>query len=274
MKRLRQRAITKTHPPPRISTNIFLTIRLTASSLAGSHSLDVETLILVVVVSDSLCPSASSLWFVVWGSFEDGGEEWGAGAGRGIDSFSSVMILRLIGHASFVSRELFSLAQGRYRTWRDTTRRETRRRDVPKVLSKCMKVRSSTISNWESVSKWGMTSWIVCQGGHQPWSKVNREDVHEVVWGMALSLFRQFAGLGWRVIGLYKLSVDTSTRREMYIKGVCGNNGVLIQAGGPLGWWLVDFFDFFVHEGQWNTAYPTRRVYVFLKMHKKNHNPC
>lgn len=37
------------------------------------------------------------------------------------------------------------------------------------------------------------------------------------------------------MIGLYKLSVDTSTRREIYIKGVCGNNGVLIQPGGPLG---------------------------------------
>lgn len=60
-------------PPPIISISTFLTIRLTASSLAGSHSLDVETLILVV--SDFFffrpCCGSSS----VGDSSSDGGAE-------------------------------------------------------------------------------------------------------------------------------------------------------------------------------------------------------
>lgn len=61
-----------------ISTNIFRTIRLTASSLAGSHSLDVETLIfvVVVVVSDFVFPpppSRCSSSPFVWHSSLDGG---------------------------------------------------------------------------------------------------------------------------------------------------------------------------------------------------------
>lgn len=63
-----------------------------------------------------------------------------------------------------------------------------------------------------------MTSWIVCQGGfHQSWlsgclvlvgtwrgQDRRREDVHEMVWGMALSLQAVCRSKSYRVIGLVK----------------------------------------------------------------------